>query len=71
VGSFAQQQIQGFNSLAVGQAQIDQDRRYASSSWLFPRGQAIQPLSAASDPIDSKRCIARVRQRLLDAFSIR
>jgi hypothetical protein len=59
--------IEGFDSVAVGQEEIDQDRRYGVRSVPFllcVSGQAFQTFGATSNPFDLKGPIARIRQGL-------
>ena len=65
--SRAKYPIERFESLAVGQEEVDQYRRDTMRPLSLLRGQAIQPLEAVSDPFNLKRPIARVCQCLLNA----
>src|SRR5512140_266955 len=60
--------IAGFNSLTVGQEQIDQYRRYAARSGFILPGQSLERRRATSDPFELKRIFGRVGQRFLDTL---
>ena len=71
LGRGAKEPIEGLDSVAVGQEEVDQYRRDAVRSLLsFPR-QAFQALGAASDPFDLEGPIARVDQRFSNGLGIR
>ena len=69
----AKEPIEGLDSVAVGQEEVDQHRRYAVRSLLFcfPSSESFQALGTASDPFDLEGPVARVDQRFSNGLGIR